>query len=367
MQKVNRLLAAPLLETAEFALLKAETIAYLGDFLADLDTVGGRIRIRLAELDAVSMDRRTAVLAMAGVTSGELTLTAGDQERSWAEVADLHLRGLAEWFRADADSRAGAALLYVKARGAILGITRAVERMREAGTSPSSRSADLLRLADWFTGCADDGEAHGLWHVAFGLGSARHLGLESPDDELPSSTSWWDSAGCAEVPVRLRDHGRTDYVRRATTVPDRRASRQLLAAATADRSREAALAAELLVGLGRTRISQINAAAGPLEPAALRQLAHLISRAQKASPLPDGTLVAAGIDGVLAIRLHESRPPRAARLAATTGTWTLPDYTVEVTRRPSATPRQASIAAIPSPEAILASGTPTRQGTKSTW
>ena len=47
MQKVNRLLAAPVLEREDFALFKADTITYLNDFIADLDTLAGQIRQRL--------------------------------------------------------------------------------------------------------------------------------------------------------------------------------------------------------------------------------------------------------------------------------------------------------------------------------
>ena len=53
MQKVNRLLAAPVLDARDFALFKADTITYLNDFIADLDVLAVRIRQRLEDLDQI--------------------------------------------------------------------------------------------------------------------------------------------------------------------------------------------------------------------------------------------------------------------------------------------------------------------------
>jgi len=137
MQKVNRLLASPVVEASEFALFKADTIAYLNDFIADLDTLATHIRTRLDALDRTGSAARAAALAAGAAASGQLALGEDGSSRSWAQVMDAHLYGLADWFRAGTDARAGAAVLYAKARDAILGITRAVERIREASSSPS--------------------------------------------------------------------------------------------------------------------------------------------------------------------------------------------------------------------------------------
>src|SRR5713226_6128726 len=64
MQKVNRLLAAPVLNAEDFALFKADTITYLNDFIGDLDTLSGQIRARLDALDQIEAARlRTALMA----------------------------------------------------------------------------------------------------------------------------------------------------------------------------------------------------------------------------------------------------------------------------------------------------------------
>lgn len=77
MQKVNKLLNSPVVETAEFALFKVDTINYLNDFIGDLDVLAAHIRRRLDVVDAVDPTHRAAALAAGQAASGQLTLDAG--------------------------------------------------------------------------------------------------------------------------------------------------------------------------------------------------------------------------------------------------------------------------------------------------
>jgi uncharacterized protein (TIGR02677 family) len=206
MQKVNRLLAAPVLDARDFALFKADTITYLNDFIADLDILAVRIRQRLDDLDQVDPVTVTAALAAAEGVSGQIPLDGDADALTWARQAQIHLTGLEKWFRADVGARAGAAALHEKTRAAVLGIARAAERIRESSTSPSSRSADLLALAVRFEEAGGDEEAHRLWHSAFGLAPARHLGGIPDDDGVPAAASLVGAAcrchGLAPAPGR---------------------------------------------------------------------------------------------------------------------------------------------------------------------
>ncbi|HEX8006130.1 MAG TPA: DUF2397 family protein, partial [Trebonia sp.] len=129
----------------------------------------------------------------------------------------------------------------------------------------------------------------------------------------------------------LRAGGRTDYVRRARNVTDRSAAKQALAAqalaaqALAAQER-AARAAQTLTGLGPVSLSEVNGRlGGPVDEATLRLLASLLYRALRGARRRDGTRHALSVDGTLQIDVADVLPPRAARLEATTGTWTLAD------------------------------------------
>src|SRR5215472_8186686 len=74
MQKVNRLLAAPVLDIWEFALFNADTITYLNDFIADLDVLAVRIRQRLEDLDQIDPEAVRAALAAGEAVSGQIVL-----------------------------------------------------------------------------------------------------------------------------------------------------------------------------------------------------------------------------------------------------------------------------------------------------
>jgi uncharacterized protein (TIGR02677 family) len=331
MQKVNKLLGSPVVNGEEFALFKADTIAYLNDFLADLDTLSMDIRGCLDALNGYGADALQRALSAGERSSGEFAPLSDETNPSWALVAQTHLAGIESWFRAGTDAGTGALVLYSKARDAILGITRVAERIRESAESPTSRASDLLNLAARFEACVDDASAHSLWHAAFGLSSSRHLGMTS-DDSTPASTSWWDPNSRVVISKNLRISGRTDYVRRATNVRDRSEQKRYLARAAAAEQRITLASADALVALGDVLVSDINARyGGPLDPATLKLLAGLLARAQRARLRPDGTRHGTSVNGALLITIGDDLR-RAARIEATTGTWTVPDRRLRVER-----------------------------------
>jgi uncharacterized protein (TIGR02677 family) len=328
MQKVNRLLAAPVLDPQDFSLFKADTITYLNDFIKDLDILAGQIRARLDALEAIDPAAVRNALAAGQAASGEILL-GSEETQTWARMAETHLKGLAEWFRSDTSASKGAGALYGKARAAVLGIARAAERIRESSSSPSSRSADLLNLAAWFDAAESDADAHRLWHAAFGLSSARHLGIVLDDDTVPASASWWESRCAVVVSRQLRASGQTDYVRKARQVTDRSAAKQVLAASALATQQRTERAARVLTQLGVVSISEINGqVGGPVDHVMLRLLAALLYRALRGSRRRDGTRHAVSVDGTMQIEVAEPMPARAARLKVATGTWTLPDYRI---------------------------------------
>lgn len=81
-----------------------------------------------------------------------------------------------------------------------------------------------------------------------------------------------------------------------------------------------------MTGLGAVSLSEVNGRlGGPVDEATLRLLASLLYRALRGARRRDGTRHALSVDGILQIDVAGVLPPRAARLEATTGTWTLAD------------------------------------------
>jgi hypothetical protein len=155
------------------------------------------------------------------------------------------------------------------------------------------------------------------------------------------------------VSRQLRSGGHTDYVRRAKHVADRSAAKRALAARARAAQDEAARAAITLTGLGVVSVSEINdRLGGPIDAATLRLLASLLYRAFRGTRRRDGTRHAISVDGILQIDVAEAVLPRAARLAVTTGTWTLPDYHICVEWRGNVRVAERSAAeATPAPSA----------------
>ncbi len=152
------------------------------------------------------------------------------------------------------------------------------------------------------------------------------------------------------VSRQLRASGHTDYVRRARHVADRSAAKRALAARARAALDEAAHAANTLTGLGI--VSVINDwLGGPVGAVTLRLLASLLYRAIRGTRRRDGTRHALSVDGTLQIDVADLLPARAARLEATTGIWTLPDYRICVQWRENVPCGLSQVSATPLPRA----------------
>lgn len=326
MQKVNRILRSSILAVADFQVFKADTVAYLTGFIRELGEFAEQIRDRLATLAGLGEPVLHAALLTAARASGERALDGTDAETVWVQIAERRLAGVDEWFRPASGSAAGAPVLQTAVRTAVLEITRTVERIREARLAPSSRSSDLLTLAGWFEAAPDDAAAHRLWHASFALGSARHL-THPGELDVPATVSWWD-APTADFPVRLRRTTTGDHVRRASRVPDHRASRDQVARRVRAAQEVADRAAADLVALGQLPMSALP---DILDDACLDLLADLVARAEKRAPRPDGWRRARSVDGRLRIRLRDPRGRHGASVVTVRGRWTVRDYEFEVT------------------------------------
>ena len=202
-------------------------------------------------------------------------------------------------------------------------ITTSAERER-------GRYADLVRLAHWFDN-ADDATAHALWASAFGLYSARHLGMLADDPELPTSptTSWWSSPP-ADVPVMLRTQGARNVLGRTSAREDFTTTKAArLAERAATERRRAAAIAELTAHAGR--VGHVR-----LSDDALEALLDVYAAALSA----DGHRAA--IPGAAALLIVHATPGAGSIITSPSGTLTLRGTTLEVRAEGTGPDRAAS-------------------------
>ncbi|MFB7494551.1 DUF2397 family protein [Streptomyces sp. NPDC056161] len=92
---------------------------------------------------------------------------------------------------------------------AIRSVLALLRRVTEARRGGVSRESQLRPLAQWFTSCGSDEDAHALFQAVFGLGAPRHIAVPYADPELiPGRTSWWE-AEPVELARTLVQSGRT--------------------------------------------------------------------------------------------------------------------------------------------------------------
>lgn len=105
----------------------------------------------------------------------------------------------------------------------------------------------------------------------------------------------------------------------------------MLALAVREGYQRSLAATAALTALGPVRLSDLNTRhGGAISHEMLRLMAHLLFRALRAPHGRDGRRTASSLDGTLQITVVNPTPPRAARLVAQSGTWTLADFTVTV-------------------------------------
>ncbi|MFJ3793634.1 TIGR02677 family protein [Kitasatospora sp. NPDC090091] len=252
---------------AEFAESVRDFYAYLGQVLARYDLDGAEYQ----GFKELLLDYVEAITEEVAFRSPRIAATLG---RLWPDLEELlkligaHATGLGalgdglpeirvqrsrgreladwealrDWF-VDTDGRGSQVdQLRDATLRALQSLLANAKRMLRSAAGEMSRRRDLLRLAAWFD-AADPEEAHDLAVAAFGLYSARHLGLApDPDGTVPAYVSWW-SGPTVEVPVALRERGSRAPRGRAAAVEDHSEQKARLLAAAREQAaarREAA-------------------------------------------------------------------------------------------------------------------------------
>jgi len=321
--ELQRLLRAEGADLAVFREVKAATVAYLQEFLVNLDQRGHAVAAAVARVEELGV----GVLHERALRGAELPPgTGGDPGPAWLERRRARWAGLRAWFLPADGARPRVEQLHDVARRAIVTLLQVLDRITESRRRSSSAVQDFRELARWFAAAPSEEDLHRLWAAAFGLGSARHAHLAHPDPELVPSSQSWSQAPPVEVSALLRTSGRTERFTRTGKVRDIAGVK----AARAERARleraESEAAWNVLRTDGPVRLSDF----GELDHTVFGRLLDLIGRALAVRPDSTGARRAVTGDGRVEIVLRPVRDGRVATLRTPKGSLRGPDYAVVI-------------------------------------
>lgn len=321
--ELQRLLHSEGAELATFHEVKAATVAYLEEFLTNLDLRARTIAQRIGEIE----QHGVGLLHQRALLGAELPrLTGEDLAVAWLARRRARWEGLRAWFLPGDGDRPRVELLHPVARRAIIALLQTLDRIAESRRRSSSAVADFRELARWFTVLPTQDDLHRLWSTAFGLSPARHAHLAHPDPELVSSASSWRDAPPVEVSQLLRSAGRTERFSRTGRVRDVAALRAArIEQARAERAQLEAAWNMLDTG-GTMRLSQF----GTLDDAVFDRLLELLGRALASAPGAGGARRATTADGKVEIVLRASPHGGFAQIQTPRGRFLGPDYEIDI-------------------------------------
>ncbi|MFJ4918630.1 TIGR02677 family protein [Streptomyces sp. NPDC088725] len=328
--ELQRLLRAEGADPAIFREVKAATVAYLQEFLVNLDQRGHAVASAVARLEEAGV----GVLHERALRGAELPPTAGgDPGPDWLEGRRARWEGLRAWFLPADGSRPRVEQLHDVARRAIVTLLQVLDRITESRRRSSSAAQDFRELARWFAAAPGEDELHRLWSAAFGLGPARHAHLCHPDPELVSSSQSWADSPPVEVSALLRSSGRTERFSRTGRVRDVAGIKAARARQSRRERAELEAAWSFLDTGGPVLLSDF----AKLDHSVFELLLDLIGRALAVRPDSTGARRAVTADGRVEIGLRPAPDGGQAELRTPAGVLRGPDYLVEI-RTPGAVP-----------------------------
>jgi len=123
------------------------------------------------------------------------------QAASERGMTDVHAqwKHFCNWFVSGPDGLSKAEILRSRARESLRVLLSLVTSINDQQIQRIDRSNDFRILARRFADAVSDAEAHRLWRAAFGLGPARHFGVDDATLDLyesiavPADTSWLEA------------------------------------------------------------------------------------------------------------------------------------------------------------------------------
>ncbi|MEV4576206.1 TIGR02677 family protein [Nonomuraea jabiensis] len=329
--ELQRLLRVEGTDLATFHEVKGATVAYLQEFVSNLEQRGDTVAAALRAVAAHGV----AVLHARALDGADLPDVPGtDHVTPWLAARAARWEDLCRWFAPEGDSEDGPdeggvpriRRLHDVARRAIVSLLQVLDRITDSRRRSTSAAADFRTLARWFAGAPSEDDAHRLWDAAFGLGPARHAHLGHADAELIPAGVPWREAEPVEVSALLRSRGRTERMGRTGKVRDVAALRAERRERAGKERAELEAAWSALATTGATRLSQL----GELDHDTFGRLLDLLGRALAERPDSTGFRRAVTSDGRVEIVLRAPEDGAVAVLRTPEGWFRGPDYLIDV-------------------------------------
>lgn len=321
--ELQRLLRADGADLATFHEVKASTVAYLQEFLTNLEHRTHTIATRIQQIE----EHGVSLMHQRALKGADLPQLSGtDPAPGWLEHRRARWEGLCAWFLPKDGAAPRVDQLHQVARRAIITLLQVLDRITESRRRASSAVADFRELARWFTVVPAQDDLHRLWSTMFGLSSARHAHLAHPDPEFVSTTASWLDAPAVEVSQLLRSAGRTERFTRTGKVRDVAAIRAARAAQALAERAELEAAWSMLDTGGIVRLSSFE----KLDHSVFERLLDLLGQTLGNSPGEGDTRRSTTSDGQIEIILRPPKNGAVARLTTTRGVFRGPDYEIEI-------------------------------------
>ncbi|MET7770286.1 TIGR02677 family protein [Nocardia sp. NPDC005366] len=321
--ELQRLLRNDGVDLTVFHEVKAATVAYLREFLSDIEHRTHAIASRIEAIEEYGVSR----MQQRALLGAELPhLTGPDPALAWLEQRRARWDGLRAWFLPVDGAAPRIDQLRLVGRRAIIALLQVLDRITESRRRSSSAVADFRELAHWFAVLPDRDDLHRLWATAFGLGPARHAHLAHADPELVSYTDSWRTAAPVEVSPLLRASGRTERFGRTAAIPDVAAIKAERAARAAVERAELEAAWDMLDTGGTVRLSSF----GTLDQGVFERLLELLGRALGNAADTSGVRRGSTADGKVEIVLRPAPDDSIAELTTPRGHFRGPDYLLEI-------------------------------------
>jgi uncharacterized protein (TIGR02677 family) len=253
----------------------------------------------------------------------------GQRARRRAELLD-RWTGLRAWFVGDQDSGSPWRTLNDQVVDAIRAVLAIAERLIERHSQRIDRAAVLLHLTAQVA-AAPAGESTAWLRAAFGIRTARHVGVPHSDDEQLAERGRvsWLEAPPAPVVAHLRTPGvRAPGPGRGAQIADLSEGRKRFDERRRAEHRELSELLARLSSGGPIKLSSLAC----VNQSEFRHLLAWIGRAYESPAGTDGARRAHSTDGRATIALREPRDPHRERtqLRAPHGTLDLPDFELDV-------------------------------------
>jgi uncharacterized protein (TIGR02677 family) len=321
--ELQRLLRTDGADLATFHEVKGATVAYLQEFLTDLEHRTHAIASRIQGVEDIGV----GLMHQRALLGAELpSLSGTDPGPAWLVHRRARWDGLRAWFLPADGSQPRVEQLRQVARRAIIALLQVLDRITESRRRASSAVGDFRELARWFTVVPAQDDLHRLWSTVFGLSSARHAHLAHPDPELVSSSSAWHEAPPVEISPLLRSAGRTERFSRTGRVRDVSTIKAARARQALAERAEIESAWDMLDTGGVVRLSGF----GQLDHDVFERLLDLLGRALGSDTDRAGVRRATTSDGRIEIQLRPPRDGATARLRTPRGVFHGPDYEIEI-------------------------------------